>query len=105
MGAGVPHLGAGQSLLRDPGCVGGRCALCRPGRDHVIIGRDVPDPQAEHVLAPAANLLPIPGTLFPEAWHRLIALATRPGEIVPMLGAGCRVGGAASRSPNAWARG
>ena len=63
-------LRAGQLVAVNPviGC--GRCPRCRAGQAHVCTGRkvigvnpEIPSGFAEYLAAPAANLVPLPGTM------------------------------------------
>ncbi|MGH7255561.1 MAG: zinc-binding dehydrogenase [Nitrospirales bacterium] len=109
IGAGVERLQAGDRVIVSPGLSCWRCDRCLAGRDnqcpsYSILGAQVDGGYAQFVKVPAANVLPIPGSLsfedaaaFPlvsvTAWHMLFALGElRPGETVLVMGAGSGVG-------------
>ena len=102
----------GQRVLVNPGVSCMRCRECLTGRDNLcrdykILGETTTGGYAEHVVVPAANILPCPGDLSPTdaaslpltmltAWQMLVDKAqVRPGEDVLVLGASAGVGVAA----------
>jgi NADPH:quinone reductase-like Zn-dependent oxidoreductase len=118
LGAGVaprPGIGEGDRVLVNPGLSCGRCPDCLDGRDNFcpefkLLGEHVWGGQAEHVVVPAANLVPVPRdrvpvddaalaslpVAFTTAWQMLVDRAcVRPGETVLVVAAGSGVGVAA----------
>ena len=102
----------GQRVLIAPMHFCGRCVKCVAGlqnqcREFTVIGNAVDGGNCELIAVPAANVIPIPGSLdfnqaasvplvFLTAWHMLVALASvRPGQTVLVLGASSGVGIAA----------
>jgi NADPH:quinone reductase-like Zn-dependent oxidoreductase len=118
LGAGVaprPGTDEGDRVLVNPGLSCGRCRACLDGRDHFcpsfkLLGEHVWGGQAEYVVVPAANLVPVPHDRVPlddaalaslpitfiTAWQMLIDRARlRPEETVLVVAAGSGVGVAA----------
>ena len=118
LGAGVaprPGTDEGERVLVNPGLSCGRCRACLDGRDHFcpafkLLGEHVWGGQAEYVVVPAANLVPVPRDRVPlddtalaslpiafiTAWQMLIDRAhLRPDETVLVVAAGSGVGVAA----------
>jgi NADPH:quinone reductase-like Zn-dependent oxidoreductase len=108
----VDGLRVGQRVLLSPGVSCGRCRMCLGGEDsscrsYRILGYQVHGGYAEHVVCPAANVVPLPdGFSFEEAaafplvfltaWRMLVTRArVRPGEDVLVWAAGSGVGMAA----------
>jgi NADPH:quinone reductase-like Zn-dependent oxidoreductase len=102
----------GDKVVLAPGVACGQCAACAAGKDnecrkYTLLGYGRNGGCAEYVVAPEANVLPMPqGLSFEEAaavplvfltaWHMLVARARlQPGEEVLILGAGSGVGSAA----------
>lgn len=89
IGADVTGLTVGQRVMLQPGVSCGRCDKCLSGRDFLCRSYDVLGYQsdggyAEHVVVPAANVIPIPDHIdfvsaaafpltFLTAWHMLYA--------------------------------
>jgi NADPH:quinone reductase-like Zn-dependent oxidoreductase len=103
---------AGEKVVLAPGVSCGQCPACAAGKDnecrkYTPFGYGRNGGCAEYVLAPEANILPMPADLsfeeaaavplvFLTAWHMLVARARLlPGEEVLILGAGSGVGSAA----------
>ena len=68
VGADVGDWMPGDRVLVPPGRVCGQCAMCLGGRDNLcpfqqVLGVDVDGAQADHVLAPARMLVPVPGSV------------------------------------------
>jgi NADPH:quinone reductase-like Zn-dependent oxidoreductase len=118
LGAGVvarPGAAEGDRVLVNPGLSCGRCPTCLDGRDNLcpdykLLGEQVWGGQAEYVVVPAANLVPVPRDrvavddaalaslpiAFITAWQMLVDRArVRPGETVLVIAAGSGVGVAA----------
>jgi NADPH:quinone reductase-like Zn-dependent oxidoreductase len=114
--AGVGELATrvrpGDKVVLAPGVSCGQCAACAAGKDnecrkYTPLGYGRNGGCAEYVVAPEANVLPMPAGLsfeeaaavplvFLTAWHMLVARARlQPGEEVLILGAGSGVGSAA----------
>ncbi len=114
--AGVGELAArvrpGDKVVLAPGVSCGQCAACAAGKDnecrkYTPLGYGRNGGCAEYVVAPEANVLPMPAGLsfeeaaavplvFLSAWHMLVARARlQPGEEVLIIGAGSGVGSAA----------
>ena len=106
------RLRPGDKVVLAPGVSCGQCAACAAGKDnecrkYTLLGYGRNGGCAEYVVAPEANVLPMPeGLSFEEAaavplvfltaWHMLVARARlQPGEEVLILGAGSGVGSAA----------
>lgn len=102
----------GDKVVLAPGVSCGQCSACAAGKDnecrkYAPLGYGRNGGCAEYVVAPEANVLPMPqGLSFEEAaavplvfltaWHMLVARARlQPGEEVLILGAGSGVGSAA----------
>ena len=68
LGAGVramPDAAEGDRVVVNPGLSCGRCAACLAGRDtfcpdYKMLGEQTQGGQAEYVVVPAANLVPVP---------------------------------------------
>jgi NADPH:quinone reductase-like Zn-dependent oxidoreductase len=108
-GPGVTNVKPGDRVLLAPGVGCGTCADCLSGRDNVcprytLFGYFRDGTYAERIAVPAANAIPIPGTLsfeeaasiplvFLTAWHMLVSrAAVRAGETVLVMAAGSGVG-------------
>jgi NADPH:quinone reductase-like Zn-dependent oxidoreductase len=102
----------GTRVLLQPGLSCGRCEACVAGRDNTcpaydVLGYRSDGGYAEYVQVPAANVVPIPGSVsyvdaaafpltFLTAWHMLVTRAhVAPGEQVLVLAGGSGVGQAA----------
>ena len=111
-GALAMRLHPGDKVVLAPGVSCGQCAACAAGKDnecrkYTLLGYGRNGGCAEYVVAPEANVLPMPAGLsfeeaaavplvFLTAWHMLVARARlQPGEEVLILGAGSGVGSAA----------
>lgn len=111
-GPGVAGVRAGDRVVVVRAVTCGACAPCLAGADNLCerrqtFGVDRPGAYAEYLLAPAANLLPLPPRLgfeeaaavqvaFSTAWFMLIERAgLRAGETVLVTAAGSGVGSAA----------
>jgi NADPH:quinone reductase-like Zn-dependent oxidoreductase len=96
--AGVTEL-VGQRVLVNPAIGCGTCSFCTSGSDGFctaagVIGGNLPGGYAQYVVAPAANVFPIPDavsftaaavipTIWMTAWHALTATTRlNPGETV-----------------------
>jgi NADPH:quinone reductase-like Zn-dependent oxidoreductase len=112
VGRDVTGVGPGERVLVVRAVTCGGCPPCRRGDDNLCVSRqtfgvDRPGGYAEHVVAPARNLLPLPPALpFEEAAAVQVAFSTayfmlleraalRPGETVLVTAAGSGVGSAA----------
>ncbi|HXJ19758.1 MAG TPA: zinc-binding dehydrogenase [Polyangia bacterium] len=118
LGPGVaarPGVGVGDRVLVNPGLSCGRCVACLDGRDNLcpefrMVGEQTWGGQAEELVVPAQNLVPVPRdrvplddaqlasipTVFMTAWQMLVDRAEiRQGETVLVLAAGSGVGSAA----------
>lgn len=115
LGAGVRGVMEGSRVLVNPGLSCGRCRACLAGRDNFcpeyrLLGEHTWGGQAEMVVVPVANLVPVPRETvaledtelasipiaFITAWQMLIERANiRQGETVLVLAAGSGVGTAA----------
>jgi len=112
LGEGVSGRARGERVVIFPGFSCGTCEFCLRGERTVCLrygylGAHKDGGYAELVKAPAANLLPLPGSISFEAgaavplamltsWHALIAQADlRPGQTVLVQAAGSGVGSAA----------
>ena len=118
VGAGVkpmPDLAEGDRVVINPSLSCGRCAACLGGRDNFcpewrMLGEQTHGGQAELVVVPAANLVPVPRarvalddtqlaaipTVFITVWQMLVERAAiQQGETVLVLAAGSGVGTAA----------
>jgi NADPH:quinone reductase-like Zn-dependent oxidoreductase len=112
IGAGASGVERGARVIVFPGLSCGRCEYCQRGQRTVCvrygyIGAHKDGGYAELVKVPAANLLPLPGSISFEAgaavplamltsWHALVAQAEcRPGQTVLVQAAGSGVGSAA----------
>lgn len=111
-GAGVADFEPGQRVMLSPGTSCGRCQACLSGDDNVcrryrILGYQIAGGYAEKVVAPAANVIPLPAgfsfeeaaafpLVFLTAWHMLVTRAqVKLGEDVLVWAAGSGVGVAA----------
>jgi NADPH:quinone reductase-like Zn-dependent oxidoreductase len=111
-GPGVSGLARGQRVVIFPGFSCGQCEYCLRGERTVCVrygylGAHRDGGYAELVVAPAANLLPLPEAISFEAgaavplamltsWHALVAQANlRAGQTVLVQAAGSGVGSAA----------
>ncbi len=118
-GDGVDPALAGRRVLLFPARSCGTCDACRKGTEPLcpsfgILGRSFPGGYAEHVLAPARAIFPIPeGWDFPEAAALPLAAVTAfemllsraklaPGETVLVTAAASGVGTAAVRLARAF---
>jgi NADPH:quinone reductase-like Zn-dependent oxidoreductase len=115
LGAGVRGVPEGSRVVLNPGISCGRCQACLSGRDNFcpdyqLLGEHNWGGQAEYVVVPAANLVPVPAVAanisdaalaavpiaFITAWQMLIDRAQiRQGETVLVLAGGSGVGSAA----------
>ncbi|MEA2698454.1 MAG: hypothetical protein QOI66_2725 [Myxococcales bacterium] len=115
LGAGVRGVAEGTRVVLNPGISCGRCQACLAGRDNFcpdyqLLGEHNWGGQAEYVVVPAANLVPVPTAAanisdaalaavpiaFITAWQMLIDRAQiRQGETVLVLAGGSGVGSAA----------
>jgi NADPH:quinone reductase-like Zn-dependent oxidoreductase len=122
LGAGVRGVREGERVLVNPGLSCGRCAACLAGRDNLcpeyrLLGEHRWGGQAEYVVVPAANLVPVPREAVPlddaelaavpivfiTAWQMLVDRAQiRQGETVLVLAAGSGVGTAAIQIAKLW---
>jgi len=112
--AGEPanRVRVGEKVVLAPGVSCGECEACSAGNDnqcrkYTLFGYGLNGGCAEYVVAPEANVLPMPpGLTFEEAasvplvfltaWHMLLTRAQlKPGEDVLVLGAGSGIGSAA----------
>ena len=107
-----PGVELNGSVMIAPGLSCGVCAACLRGddmlcRDYKVMGNGGDGTASTHVMAPAANLLPIPGNwdfeqaaafplVFLTAWEMLVHKGKlKPGETVLVWGGGSGVGSAA----------
>jgi NADPH:quinone reductase-like Zn-dependent oxidoreductase len=112
VGEYVTGFKAGQRVLIAPMHFCGHCAKCVAGlqnqcRAFTVLGNGVDGGDCELIAVPAANVIPIPGSLdlnpaasvplvFLTAWHMLVGRAgVRPGQTVLILGGSSGVGTAA----------
>ncbi|HEY2900985.1 MAG TPA: zinc-binding dehydrogenase [Polyangia bacterium] len=115
LGAGVRGVDEGTRVVLNPGLSCGRCRACLDGRDNFcpdyqLLGEHNWGGQAEFVVVPAANLVPVPRAAatisdaelaavpiaFITAWQMLVDRAQlRQGETVLVLAGGSGVGSAA----------
>jgi NADPH:quinone reductase-like Zn-dependent oxidoreductase len=122
LGAGVTGVAEGTRVVLNPGLSCGRCAACLSGRDNFcrayqMLGEQTWGGQAEYVVVPAANLVPVPRDVVPledaqlasvpiafiTAWQMLVDRAQiRQGETVLVLAAGSGVGTAAIQIAKLW---
>src|SRR5450432_3437370 len=128
LGAGVKggpngvDVDVGERVVLNPGLSCGRCAACLGGRDNFcpdfrMLGEQTWGGQAEYVVVPAANLVPVPRARVPledtdlaavpiafiTAWQMLVDRARiRQGETVLVLAAGSGVGSAAIQIAKLW---
>jgi NADPH:quinone reductase-like Zn-dependent oxidoreductase len=122
LGAGVTGVAEGERVLLNPGLSCGRCVACLSGRDPFcpdfqMLGEQIWGAQAEYVVVPRANLVPVPRSTVPlddtalaavpiafiTAWQMLVDRAQlRQGETVLVLAAGSGVGSAAIQIAKLW---
>jgi NADPH:quinone reductase-like Zn-dependent oxidoreductase len=122
LGAGVTGVTEGERVVLNPGLSCGRCVACLGGRDNFcpdyrMLGEQTWGGQAEYVVVPAANLVPVPRAAVPledidlaavpiafiTAWQMLVDRAQlRQGETVLVLAAGSGVGSAAIQIAKLW---
>lgn len=112
LGPGVEGLAEGDRVVLLPGYSCGRCELCLRGDDNLcarygIFGESRDGACAERLVAPAANVMPLPdglsweegaafGLVFQTAWNMIVRKARlRAGEWVLVHAAGSGVGSAA----------
>jgi len=112
LGAGVAGPAVGTRVALQPGLACGACAACLGGadnlcRDYGILGETRNGTDAEFVVVPAVNVMPIPDSLefeaaaafplvFLTAWHMAVDRARiRPGETVLVHAGASGVGSAA----------
>jgi len=112
VGPGVGGVQPGERVVLYPSLSCGACDDCRAGEqtqcpDYRIFGEHTPGAMAEYAVAPAGNLLPLPGHVpfaqaaampvaYTTAWRMLATAAgLRAGESVLVLGVGGGVGSAA----------
>ena len=112
VGPGVGDVRPGDRVVLYPSLFCGSCDYCRAGEqtmclDYHIFGEHTAGAMAEYAVAPAGNLLPLPGHVpfaaaaampvaFTTAWRMLMTAARlRAGESVLVLGVGGGVGSAA----------
>ena len=119
---GVTGVAEGERVVLNPGLSCGRCAACLGGRDNFcpdyrMLGEQVWGGQAEYVVVPAGNVVPVPRATVPlddtelaavpiafiTAWQMLVDRAQlRQGETVLVLAAGSGVGSAAIQIAKLW---
>ena len=126
LGAGVTGvqggIDVGERVVLNPGISCGRCVACLGGRDNFcpeyrMLGEQTWGGQAEYVVVPAANLVPVPRASVPlddtdlaavpiafiTAWQMLVDRAQiRQGETVLVLAGGSGVGSAAIQIAKLW---
>jgi NADPH:quinone reductase-like Zn-dependent oxidoreductase len=122
VGASVRGVVEGERVVLNPGLSCGACVACLGGRDNFcpdyrMLGEQVWGGQAEFVVVPAANLVPVPRAAVPlddaelaavpiafiTAWQMLVDRAQlRQGETVLVLAAGSGVGSAAIQIAKLW---
>ena len=115
LGAGVRDVAEGTRVVLNPGLSCGHCRACLSGSDNFcpdyqLLGEHNWGGQAEYVVVPVANLVPVPRAAatfsdaelaavpiaFITAWQMLVDRAQiRQGETVLVLAAGSGVGSAA----------
>ena len=117
----IEGLSVGQRVMLSPGTSCGRCAMCLSGEDNScrsyrIFGAQIHGGYADHVCAPAANVVPLPDQVdfayaaafplvFLTAWRMLVTRArVQPGEDVLVWAAGSGVGMAAIQIAKALGR-
>lgn len=111
-GEAIKDLVDGDKVLVIPNVSCGTCDFCSAGEDNLcnefgIVGETCDGCDAEYIVLPRRNVIPIPKNLnyeeaaaiplvFMTAWHMLVAKAkVRPNQFVLVLGAGSGVGSAA----------
>lgn len=112
VGPGVTAVRPGARVVLYPSLSCGVCDECRAGEqtrcpDYRIVGEHTPGAMAEYLVAPAANLLPLPDHVsfadaaampvaYTTAWRMLVTAANlQAGQSVLVLGVGGGVGSAA----------
>lgn len=111
-GDGTSEFAVGQRVMLSPGTSCGRCRMCLAGEDNScrgyrILGYQIAGGYAEQLVAPAANVIPLPDgfgfeeaaafpLVFLTAWRMLVTRAqVKLGEDVLVWAAGSGVGMAA----------
>lgn len=111
-GEAIKDLTNGDKVLIIPNLSCGNCDFCSAGEDNLcnefgIVGESCDGCDAEMIVLPRRNVIPIPKNLsfeeastiplvFMTAWHMLVSKAqVRPNQFVVILGAGSGVGSAA----------
>jgi NADPH:quinone reductase-like Zn-dependent oxidoreductase len=122
LGQGVTGVAEGERVVLNPGMSCGHCPACLGGRDQFcpdfrMLGEQTWGGQAEYVVVPQANLVPVPREkvalsdeqiaavpiAFITAWQMLVDRAQiRQGETVLVLAAGSGVGSAAIQIAKLW---
>ncbi|HVX97472.1 MAG TPA: zinc-binding dehydrogenase [Polyangia bacterium] len=122
LGQGVTGVAEGDRVVLNPGMSCGHCPACLGGRDQFcpdfrMLGEQTWGGQAEYVVVPQANLVPVPREkvalsdeqlaavpiAFITAWQMLVDRAQiRQGETVLVLAAGSGVGSAAIQIAKLW---
>jgi NADPH:quinone reductase-like Zn-dependent oxidoreductase len=109
VGRDVRHVKAGDRVVLNPGVSCGVCARCLAGEDNLcpkygIFGEHRRGGNAEYVVAPAANVVPLPGDVsfedaaclpvtFVTAWQMVAHKAgLRPGDVALVQAASSGVG-------------
>lgn len=109
VGEGVESPAPGARVIVLPNLSCGRCPMCTQGEDNMclaggIFGIMCPGGYAEYTVAPARNIVPVPGELAfvaaaalaivgSTAWHMLVTRAgLRPGETALIVAAGSGIG-------------
>ncbi|HXQ94210.1 MAG TPA: zinc-binding dehydrogenase [Thermoplasmata archaeon] len=112
LGPGVSDLPVGSRVLANPGIWDGTCESCRSGQESLcrafrILGEHTQGSATEYVVLPRRNLYAIPPAwsfadaaavplVFQTAWRAIRTIgATRPGDLVAVIGAGGGVASAA----------
>jgi NADPH:quinone reductase-like Zn-dependent oxidoreductase len=119
VGEYVTSVRPGQRVLLAPMVFCGHCARCVAGQQNFcpqfsVLGNAVDGCNAEFIVVPEANVVPIPDSLsydqaaavplvFLTAWHMLVGrCAVRPGQAVLVLGGNSGVGSAAIQIAKLW---
>jgi NADPH:quinone reductase-like Zn-dependent oxidoreductase len=122
LGQGVTGVTEGDRVVLNPGMSCGHCPACLGGRDQFcpdfrMLGEQTWGGQAEYVVVPQANIVPVPREkvalsdeqiaavpiAFITAWQMLVDRAQiRQGETVLVLAAGSGVGSAAIQIAKLW---
>lgn len=119
LGAGATGCAVGDRVALAPGISCGICRACASGRDPLcaaygILGETRDGTDAEYVVVPDANLLPMPGSMsfataaaaplaFLTAWAMLVDRAgLRPGETLLVQAGASGVGSAAIQIGRLW---